>query len=417
MRSEFRNRWMIAVGALSVQLCLGAGYGWSVFKNPLIASEHWSETSVQLNFTLAFLCFGLGTIAGGIWQDRVGPRRVTSFAGLLFGAGYILAGISTSHHSLRGIYIGYGLLAGLGMGMGYICPVAMLLKWFPDKRGLMTGVAVCGFGFSALIMSPFAAWEIVRLGVPATFWTLGIVYLMVVVGAAQVFCVPPQGWKPVASPRRKPMVDRHVPTVEFTLPEAMRTWQFYLLFFMLFFNLAAGFMVISQASPMAQEMVGMTVLKAADMVGLIAIFNGLGRVSWAMISDHLGRAQVYFVIFATETVMFFFLPHIHSWTLFSIAFSTIGFCFGGGLGTMPSFAADYFGARALGAIYGFILFGANAAGTASPIIIALVHQNLGKYAPATNIVAIAVGCSTLLPLIARRPIRIARVAENALATD
>jgi len=403
------NRWGISVAAVCVQLCLGAGYGWSVFKNPLMSLEHWSETSVQLNFTLAFLCFGLGTIAGGMWQDRVGPRKVTRIAGLLFGTGYILAGLSTSSHSLGGIYFGYGLLGGFGMGMGYICPVAMLLKWFPDKRGLMTGVAVCGFGFSALIMSPFAAWEIIRYGVPATFWTLGIVYLLVVVGATQFFSVPPPGWAPA---KWQPAVGvaRMARPADFTLSEAIRTWQFYLLFFMLFFDLAAGFMVISQASPMAQEMVGMTVLKAANMVGLISIFNGLGRLSWAILSDHLGRARVYFLIFALEAGLFSMLPHIHNSTLFSIAFSLIGFCFGGGLGTMPSFAADYFGTTALGGIYGLILFGANVGGTVSPIIIAHIHQNLGKYAPATNMITVAVCCALLLPLAARRPIRCPGVA-------
>jgi len=148
------NRWGIALAAVLMQICLGAVYGWSVFKKPLMGVEHWTETAVQLNFTLAIFFLGVGTIIGGLWQDKAGPRKVASAAGIIYGIGYMLSGFSASHHSLNGLYLGYGILTGIGMGMGYICPVATLVKWFPDKRGLMTGVAVCGYGFGALIMSP-----------------------------------------------------------------------------------------------------------------------------------------------------------------------------------------------------------------------------------------------------------------------
>src|ERR1700678_3124512 len=178
------NRWLIAVAAFCVQLCLGAAYGWSVFKRPLMNTTHWWQTSVQLNFTITLFCLGLGTIVGGMWQDKVGPRRVASTAAILYGLGYIIAGVATMRHLLAGVYIGYGLVAGLAMGMGYICPIATLVKWFPDKRGLMTGMAVCGYGFGALVMSPFATLEMIRFGVPTTFCTLGIIFLVIVFLAA-----------------------------------------------------------------------------------------------------------------------------------------------------------------------------------------------------------------------------------------
>jgi OFA family oxalate/formate antiporter-like MFS transporter len=289
---NLRNRWGIALAAVLMQICLGAVYGWSVFKKPLMGAEHWAETSVQLNFTLAILFLGIGTIIGGLWQDKVGPRKVASVAGILYGVGYVLSGYAASHHSLNALYLGYGVLAGIGMGMGYICPVATLVKWFPDKRGLMTGVAVCGYGFGAAIMSPFAAWEIIHYGLSTTFLTLGIAYLVVVVAAAQLYANPPQDWRPAGWEPRS-AVAKAASTYDFTVGEALGTWQFYLLFLLLFLNVSAGIMIISQASPMAQEMVGMTVLKAAGMVGLISLCNGFGRVFWPGSRTTLdGRASI-----------------------------------------------------------------------------------------------------------------------------
>lgn len=408
---RIRNRWGVAVAAVVVQVCLGAVYGWSVFKKPLMGAEHWTETSVQLNFTLAIVFLGVGTIIGGLWQDKVGPRRVAGTAGILYGLGYIVAGIAATQHSLAGMYLGYGVLAGIGMGMGYICPVATLVKWFPDMRGLMTGVAVCGYGFGALIMSPFAAWEIIHYSIPTTFYTLGAVYLAIVFLAAQFFSNPPQGWRPEGWQPRS-AVSKAASTYDFTVGEAMSTWQFYLLFSMLFLNVSAGIMIISQASPMAQEMAGMTVLRSASMVGLISIFNGLGRVFWAWVSDHAGRARVYFMLYLIQMLIFFLLPRIHSWSLFSFAFAMIGLCYGGGFGTMPSFTADFFGAKFMGGIYGIILLAWGLAAVPTPLMIARVHQNIGQYAPAIRVISIVMLCSLALPLIARRPSRPEQISHE-----
>jgi OFA family oxalate/formate antiporter-like MFS transporter len=271
-------------------------------------------------------------------------------------------------------------------------------------RGLMTGVAVCGYGFGAAVVSPFAAWEIIKYGVPTTFWTLGIVYLIVVFAAAQFYANPPQGWRPPGWVPRT-AVAKAASSYDFTVTEALGTWQFYVLFTLLFLNVSAGIMIISQASPMAQEMVGMTVLKAAGMVGLISLCNGLGRVFWAWVSDHLGRARVYFLLFLIQVLIFFMLPRIHDWTLFSLAFALIGLCYGGGFGTMPSFTADFFGAKSMGGIYGIILLAWGLAAIPSPIMIARIHQDLGKYAPAINVITIVMLVSLVLPLIARRPTR------------
>src|SRR5215472_14987375 len=410
------NRWSIAVAAVCMQICLGAVYGWSVFKKPLMSGEHWSETSVQFTFTLAILMLGIGTIIGGLWLDKTGPRRVATTAGLIYGIGYFVSAMAASRHSLNELYLGYGVLGGIGMGMGYICPVATLVKWFPDRRGLMTGVAVCGYGFGAAVMSPVAAWEIIRYGVDAAFWTLGVVYLIVVVAAAQFYANPPHGWRPAGwEPRTA--VAKSASAVDFSVNEALGTWQFYLLFLLLFLNVSAGIMIISQASPMAQEMVGMTVLKAAGMVGVISLCNGFGRVLWAWISDIIGRAQVYFLLFLIQVIIFFSLPRIHDSTLFSVSFALIGLCYGGGFGTMPSLTADFFGAKSMGGIYGIILLAWGLAAIPSPIMIAHIHQSIGKYVPAINVITVVMLCSLILPLIARRPSRepVSASASSVLA--
>jgi OFA family oxalate/formate antiporter-like MFS transporter len=415
MNSErLPNRWGIALAAICIQLSLGTAYGWSVFKNPLIASEHWSETSVQLSFEFAFVCLGLGAIIGGSWQDRVGPRRVASTAAILYGLGYVVAAIAVWHHNLLGLYIGYGVIAGMGMGMGFVCPIATLVKWFPDKRGLMGGFGACGFGLGPLVMGPFAAREILRYNVPTTFCTLGVAYLIIILLAAHFLVNPPQGWRPEGwEPRTS--VAKAAGTVNFTLGEAVGTWQFYVLLLILFVSISAGTMIISQASPMAQEMAGMSVLQAADIVGLVSIFNGLGRIFWPWVSDSMGRRTVYIFLFSLQILIFFLLPRVHGQTLFGAIMATIGLCYGGCIGLLPSTTADYFGPKYMGGIYGLILFGGNFAGIPAPSMIARVHQDLGTYIPAINVLTIALVISLILPLVARRPIKKEAIGGTATA--
>jgi OFA family oxalate/formate antiporter-like MFS transporter len=396
------NRWGIAVAAVIMQICLGAVYGWSVFVKPLIGAEHWTLTRVSLSFTLSVAFLGVGTVIGGLWQDRAGPRKVASAAGILYGLGYLISAWAAANHSLAGIYIGYGAVAGIGMGMGYICPVATLTKWFPDRRGLMTGVAVMGYGGGALVMSPIAAREILAVGVPATFATLGVAYMILVVAAAQFYANPPQGWRPAGWEPRS-AVAKAAGTYDFGVGEAMRTWQFWLLWVMLFLNVSAGIMIISQASPMAQQLVGLSAVAAAGIVGVISIFNALGRVFWAWVSDTLGRARVYFLLFAIQVAIFFLLPRIHTAALFTGAVALIGLCYGGGFGTMPSFTADFFGSRSMGGIYGWILLAWGAGAIPSPILIARVRQSTGQYETAIYVIAVVMLVALALPLLAKRP--------------
>lgn len=399
-QEKLPNRWLIALAAVVMQICLGAAYGWSVFVKPLVAQNHWTLKQVSLNFTLAIAFLGVGTVIGGMWLDRVGPKRVATVGGILYGLGYILAGFAARAGSLDGMYVTYGVISGLGMGMGYITPVATLVKWFPDRRGLMTGVAVAGYGAGALIFSPIAARLIQTSGIPTTFWSFGIAYLILVVASAQFYQNPPAGWT-LAGWTPTSAVAKSATTSNFTVGEAMRTWQFWLLLVMLFLNVSAGIMIISQASPIAQQLVGMTALQAAGMVGLISIFNGAGRVFWAWVSDLIGRAPVYFLLFAIQAVIFFFLPSVRNITVFSGMFAIIGLCYGGGFGTMPSFTADFFGPKYMGGIYGWILLAWGLGAIPSPILIASVRQSTGTYAPAIRVIAVVMVCSLVLPILAR----------------
>lgn len=395
------NRWVIAIAAVVMQVCLGAVYGWSVFVKPLVATEHWVLTDVSLTFTLAIAFLGVGTVIGGLWQDRVGPRLVASTAGVLYGIGFLVSSWAVSNHSLYGLYLGYGVIGGIGMGMGYICPVATLTKWFPDRRGLMTGVAVMGYGAGALVMSPIAARVIIAQGIPVTFASFGAVYLILVVAAAQFYANPPQRWRPTGwEPRTA--VSRAASTVDFTVGQAMSTWRFWLLWGMLFLNVSAGIMIISQASPMAQQLVGLSAVAAAGIVGTISIFNAIGRVFWAFMSDLIGRASVYLLLFAIQAAVFFTLPRLHDATLFTAAVALIGLCYGGGFGTMPSFTADFFGSKYMGGIYGWILLAWGAGAIPSPILIARVRQSTGHYEQAIQVIAIVMLLSLILPLLARR---------------
>ena len=417
---KFPNRWLIAVAAVIMQVCLGSVYAWSVFTKPLMAlsaadPSPWSLTRVSATFTLAMACLGIGTVIGGAWQDRVGPRVVSTVAGILYGSGFLIAALATSMHSLYGIYTGYGLFCGLGMGMGYICPVATITKWFPDMRGLMTGAAVMGFGAGALVMSPIAARMIIAVGVPQTFVTFGIVYLILIVAAAQFYADPPPGWRPAGWEPRSG-VSKAASKVDYTVKQALGTGRFWLLWVMISLNTSAGIMIVSQASPLAQQQIKLTVVEASAIVGVISVFNALGRVFWAWVSDFIGRAQVYFLLFAIQIFLFFTLPNLHEAAIFTIVVCAIALCYGGGFGVMPSFTADFFGSRYMGGIYGWILLGWGFAAIPSPLLIAYVHDRTGTYEYAIFVIGFIMMVATIFPVLAWRVVKKMNAEAARVAT-
>ncbi|HEX6544183.1 MAG TPA: OFA family MFS transporter [Ktedonobacterales bacterium] len=405
------NRWIIVVAAVIMQLSLGAVYAWSVFVNPLRTAHGWSATEVTLTFTIAIAVLGIGAAIGGFWMDRVGPRFVATVAGVCYGLGVLLAGFSGN--SLPILYITYGVLGGLGMGLGYIVPVATLVKWFPDKRGVVTGLAVMGFGGGAVIAAPVATSLISAAGVSQTFIILGIVYLILVVAAAQFYADPPAGYTPpgwVASAR----VAAQRATKDFAPREALTRGQWYVLWAILALNVSAGIAIISQAKPLAQS-VGASAAVATGFVSFISIFNGLGRFAWASFSDLIGRRQVFIAMFALQVVIFLILSTLPAFVIFAPLACIVALCYGGGFGTMPAFTADYFGPKRAGAIYGTMLTAWSAGGVLGPILIAQVIDRTHGYGPAFMIIAVIMFVSIALPLFVRTPRAAKEVAPSGQA--
>src|SRR3989449_4827228 len=333
MTTKSSNRWLIAAAGVVMQLALGAVYAWSVFRIPLTKTYGWTVSQVTLAFELAILMLGFASFAGGLWMKRSGPRRVAAIGGLGYGLGVILAGQAHGHLGL--LYLTFGVLGGFGLGLCYIVPVATLIKWFPDKRGMITGLAVAGFGAGALVTAPIAQRLIPSVGLPATFGILGSAYLVAVLGSAFFMKNPPEGYHP---PGWQPAPAQQTQSAarDLLLGEALRTWQWYALWAMLFLNTPAGISIISQAAPMAQEIAKSSAAKAAALVGIISIANAAGRFLWAWVSDFIGRRQVFLIMFVTQLVMFALLSRAHSFIALAACAFIILFCYGGGLGTTPS---------------------------------------------------------------------------------
>lgn len=399
--SSIGNRWVIVVAAIFMQLALGAVYAWSVFVTPLRAvNSSWNVTDVTLTFTLAIFFLGVGSTIGGFWMDRSGPRTVATAAGVCYGLGVFLSGFVGQNLTL--LWLSYGVLGGLGLGLGYIVPVATLVKWFPDRRGLITGLAVAGFGAGAVITAPAATALIQGVGVFRTFSVLGAIYFVFVVVAAQFYRNPPAGWRPAGwEPSALQISQRSVH--DYTLGEALRTWQWYALWGMLFLNVSAGIMLISQAAPMAENITGVSSVVAAGLVSLISIFNGGGRVFWAWLSDLITRRMVFLVMFLLQFVLFLVMTQATNFVVFSVLAVIIALCYGGGFGTMPSFAADYFGPKYSGFVYGTMLTAWGAGGILGPILIARVKDITGGYTQAMIIIAVIMLLSAVLPFFVRPP--------------
>jgi len=394
------ERWWIAIAGILLQMALGAVYAWSVFRVPLAKQFHWTISQVTLTFTIAIMVLGFASFFGGLWLKRVGPRVVAMTGGALYGAGIFLA--SFSNHGLWWLYLTYGVIGGIGLGLGYIVPISVLVKWFPDRRGLMTGIAVGGFGAGALVTAPIATRLIQSVGVLQTFAYLGIAFLIVSVCSGSFMRNPPDGWAPEGwTPKEKQLVQKSAR--DFTLGDAIKTWQWWALWLLLFLNTSAGISVISQEAPMFQEFAKVTAIVAAGMVGIVSIGNALGRVFWAWTSDSIGRRQTFAVMFILQIALFWFLPSLHTVTSVTVVGFIILMCYGGGFGTMPAFAADYFGSASVGSIYGLMLTAWGFASAFGPLLIAHMRQSSGDYAGGLHIIAIVMALSVVLPLLVRPP--------------
>jgi OFA family oxalate/formate antiporter-like MFS transporter len=395
------NRWLLAGAAVLFQLALGAVYAWSVFSKALqakVSDFDLTKAEAALPFSVTIGMIFLGTYIGGRLQDVRGPRPVAMAGGVLYSIGILLAGLAADRSQLWLLILGYGVIAGFGLGLGYIVPIAMLQKWFPDKRGLITGIAVGGFGFGAVATSPVAQRLVeANSAVPTrAFLTLGVAYLVMTLVGSFFFRNPPAGYS-VAATGRIAASGR-----EYTQGEALRTPQWYLLVAILCLNVTAGIALISVISSAATSVAGYTAAAAATLTGIMGLFNGAGRIFWGWISERTGRMFAFAAMLALQGVCFLLLGHASSVALFAVLSAVVYLCYGGGFGAMPATAGDFFGLRNAGAIYGLMIVAWSVGGIVGPLLAAALISG-DNYTTAFTVIGIMALVAIALPLVTRPP--------------
>jgi len=386
------SRWMVPPAALCIHLCIGQVYAFSVFNLPMTrligiaksAPDDWKLTDLGWIFSIAIFVLGASAAVLGRWVEEGGPRRTMFTAALCFGGGFLVSAYGVSVHNLWIVYLGYGVLGGIGLGLGYISPVSTLIKWFPDRPGMATGMAIMGFGGGAMIASPLSVWLMsvfstpTHVGVAETFVILGLVYAFFMLVGSAIVRVPAPGWKPAAYvPPTQPQ--KLVTNKDVYVYQALKTPQFWLIWIVLCMNVTAGIGVLGQASAMTQEMFPgrVTAAAAGGFVGLLSLFNMAGRFFWASTSDHIGRKNTYFVFFALGFVLYALVPYFGgagNLPLFILCFLIIISMYGGGFATVPAYLKDMFGTRYVGAIHGWLITAWSAAGVFGPVLVNYIRQ-------------------------------------------
>jgi len=386
------NRWMVPPAALCVHLCIGQAYAFSVFNLPMTrllgitksAPDDWKLTDLGWIFSIAIVVLGVAAAILGRWVEEGGPRKAMFTAGLCWGGGFLVAALGVYMHNLWVVYLGYGVFGGIGLGIGYISPVSTLIKWFPDRPGMATGMAIMGFGGAAFIAAPLSVWLMAQfstpthVGVAEAFIALGVIYFCFMMVGAAIVRLPAPGWVPagyVAPVQPKKLItDNNV-----FVYQALKTPQFWLIWWVLCLNVTAGIGVLGQASAMSQEMFPghITAAAAAGFVGLMSLFNMGGRFFWASVSDYIGRKNTYFVFFALGFLLYATVPYAGSAGsvgLFVLCFCVIISMYGGGFATVPAYLRDMFGTRYVGAIHGMLLTAWSAAGVFGPVLVNYIRQ-------------------------------------------
>ncbi len=386
------SRWMVPPAALCIHLCIGQAYAFSVFNLPLTkligvtksAPGDWNLPELGWIFSIAIFVLGFSAAIFGRWVEEGGPRRAMFTAALCWAIGFFISAFGVYIHNLWVIYFGYGLVGGCGLGIGYISPVSTLIKWFPDRPGMATGMAIMGFGGGAFIASPLSVWLMSKfstpthVGVAETFIVMGAIYFVFMIVGAFIVRIPAPDWKP-AGYTPPVQASKLITTNDVFVYDALKTPQFWLIWWVLCLNVTAGIGVIGQASAMSQEMFPgkVTVVAAAGFVGLMSLFNMGGRFCWASISDYIGRKNTYFVFMVLGFVLYCTVPYtgkIGSVGGFVCCFLVIISMYGGGFSTVPAYLKDMFGTRYVGAIHGWLITAWSMAGIFGPVLVNYIRQ-------------------------------------------
>lgn len=398
------KRWMIAGAGICLQVCLGSVYAWSYFQMPLMNRYHWSNTQVSWVFSLAICFLGLAAAGGGMNLGKYGPRRLAMLGGLLFGAGTLTAALALHLESLALLYVGYGIIGGTGLGLGYVTPVATVAKWFPDRKGLVTGLVVMGFGLGAMLMSKVLAPFLMAVtgGNPVlVFAALGLFFLVVATGCGAVLRNPPDGFVPAGY---TPPAGVAASGDQDAIPvrDCLLSRRFLMMWGVFFCNIVAGIAIIGFQSPLLQDLLRKAdpalastalVSAGATLIAVSSLFNGVGRFLWGGLSDRIGRIQVFRVMLATQGLAFLILSRAENPWLFAVLVCYVLLCYGGGFGAMPSFVLDVFGGVRMPWVYGCILTAWSAAGIVGPQIVAWMKDN---YAQQAGSVSFLVGAGFLI---------------------
>lgn len=378
MTNKITNRWIVVFGALLAQMSIGAIYTWSLFNQPLIDKYGWEKSSVVLTFSIAVFVFAASTILSGKLQAKYGPKVIATIGGILYGGGVMLSSIASSTMFL---YIAYGVLAGAGVGFVYVCPLSTLVKWFPDKKGFITGLAVGAFGAGSLVFKAIISKFLVSFGVSSTFLYLGLIYLVLIVVGAQFLVLPKNN---AASEVAATYVGN-----SYSPKDMSKTKSFYLVWFTYLFGCMSGLLVIGLAKDIGIELADLDASVAANAVALIALFNASGRLIWGTVSDKIGATKVILIMFVITAISMFTLSFVQlNYFLFFVTLSAIAFCFGGFLAVYPVITSDFFGVKNLGTNYGYVFLAYGVAALVGPIIVK-------KFGMSTTTFLIAAICSVI----------------------
>ncbi len=381
MANYVKNRWLIALSAVGIHISIGSVYAWSVAAKPIMNLFDCSLSKITFTFSIAIFFLGLSAAFLGQFVENKGPRKAGMLAACFFGLGVAASGLAIRLQSIWLLYLCYGMLGGIGIGIGYITPVSTLIKWFPDRRGLATGIAIMGFGFAAFVSS-FAMKKLMSIpsiGLEGMFYILGSAYFILMFTASQYIAPPPKGWMPAGAKLSNGAMKIKTDLAQLTAGQAVKTSRFYFLWLMFFINICCGISVISVASPMGQELSGLSVAAATGMVAILGIFNGLGRIGWSSISDHIGRPVTWTSFFIIQIILFLLLPKVSQPMVFQIFIFVIITCYGGGFASMPAYISDLFGTKQVSAILGYILTAWSAAGIVGPMLLAYVRDKTQSY--------------------------------------